>query len=81
MHKLYLSIKDQLSILESGLSIHNRILKSVQISESKVDSENESNLENLKHMNQLNEHLVECLKLIELELNQRWSKFSQTSSI
>lgn len=81
MHKLYLSIKDQLSILESGLSIHNRILKSVQIADNKFDSENESNLENLKHMNQLNEHLVECLKLVEHELNQRWSKFSQTSSI
>lgn len=76
MHELYLSIKNQLGVLESGLSIHNRILKNVQFTENKLDTENENIIENLKHMNQLNEHLIECLRLIEQELNDRWSKFS-----
>jgi hypothetical protein len=82
MQQLYHSIKDQLEILESGLSIHNRILKSVsQMAESsKQDGETESNSENLKHMNQLNEHLNDCLGIIEQELNDRWSKFNSMNT-
>ena len=83
MQQLYLSIKDQLNVLESGLSIHNRILKSVtQMSESgvKQDGDSEANVENLKHMNQLNEHLIECLGMIEQELSERWSKFSSLNN-
>lgn len=83
MQQLYLSIKDQLNVLESGLSIHNRILKSVtQMNESggKQDGDSEANMENLKHMNQLNEHLIECLGMIEQELSERWTKFSSLNS-
>ena len=72
LNQLYHSMKEQLEILESGLSIHNRILKNVQLNENSFDN----NSENFKHMNQLNEHLIECLKLIELELSERWSKYS-----
>lgn len=90
LSQLYQSIKDQLNVLESGLSIHDRILKDVEIrfrdlsanvgingnltSRSSEPSENYS--EHIKHMNELNKHLIECLKIIENELNERWSKFS-----
>jgi hypothetical protein len=95
-NQLYASIRDQLSILESGLSIHDRILKrlnesrrqemfqatamlnsthhhhqptQISLSELNMDS-------SFAHMNELNEHLIKCLKLIENELNERWSKFN-----
>lgn len=77
MNQFYTSVKDQLCVLESGLSIHERNLQRAQIAESKGDNtENENVLENLKHMNQLNEHLTECLRHIEHELNERWNSLS-----
>jgi hypothetical protein len=134
MHQLYLCIKDQLNVLESGLSIHDRILKSVEIGpkheqSSSFSGPNHSNVSNsgggssgsgsgqssnnstasntlnlnnpklsesngpmmnafnygnsrpgkyldmqtLKHMTELNIHLIDCLKLIENELSEKWS--------
>ena len=89
--QLYASIREQLSVLESGLSIHDRILKRINasrkemllhaanehINEANVLSLDELNLgSNFEHMNELNMHLIECLRLIENELNERWSKFN-----
>ena len=91
-NQLYSSIKDQLSVLESGLSIHDRILKRINESRQErlmqVANENLNDVQfnvgleeinansNCDHMNELNTHLIECLKLIENELNERWSKFN-----
>lgn len=94
LHQLYLSIKDQLNVLESGLSIHDRILRDVEIKFSKDLAEfgnetftetsatasstnkyQKNYVEHIKHMNELNKHLIECLKLVTLELNERWAKF------
>lgn len=104
LHQLYMSIKDQLNVLESGLSIHDRILRDVEAKFSKdlsslisgtgesssvtnssnSESTSSSNgggkyqkncVEHIKHMNELNRHLIECLKLVTLELNERWAKF------
>ena len=91
-NQLYTSIKDQLSILESGLSIHDRILKRLNESRQEMQhvtminenlgvnnyatNSSELNLDSsFAHMNELNVHLIKCLKLIENELNERWSKF------
>ncbi len=97
-HQLYMSIKDQLSVLESGLSIHDRILRDVEAhfrdgnnsatngsngqSSSRSDtnssggnSDNKNYFDHIKHMTELNRHLISCLKIIENELNDRWSKF------
>ena len=83
-----------MSILESGLSIHDRILKRLNESRQElqqvamINNENatsstcQTNMNELNlnssfdHMNELNVHLIKCLKLIENELNERWSKFS-----
>ncbi len=93
-NQLYASIRDQLSILESGLSIHDRILK--RLNESRRQEMFQANVmlnsahhqptqlslselnmdSSFAHMNELNEHLIKCLKLIENELNERWSKFN-----
>jgi hypothetical protein len=99
-HQLYVSIKDQLSVLESGLSIHDRILRDVDIhfrdgcggsSSSSAgassrggdaggaggfNGDNKNYFDHIKHMTELNRHLINCLKIIEDELNDRWSKFS-----
>ena len=96
-HSLYLSIREQLSVLESGLSIHDRILKDVemhfrdsglqsssanyskqQVAETVTEANGEarSYFDHIKHMTELNRHLINCLKIIENELNDRWSKFS-----
>jgi hypothetical protein len=93
---LYSSIREQLNVLESGLSVHGRILKEVEtkyclnfnilinnnINEDEDNNapisaslNNDSNYEHIKHMNQLNKHLIGCLKKIENELNERWAKF------
>jgi hypothetical protein len=99
-HQLYLSIKDQLSVLESGLSIHDRILRDVEVhfrdgnsaatnggsgagqtsrsdtNGSNGNSDTKNYFDHIKHMTELNRHLINCLKIIENELNDRWSKFS-----
>lgn len=113
VHQLYLSIKDQLNVLESGLSIHDRILKDVEqnfrdttsssnnggssssgtllvnntmshgvLTQSSIfagsgggNSNNKNFSDHIKHMIELNRHLISCLKVIEDELNDRWSKF------
>lgn len=81
-YQLYMSIKDQLNVLESGLSIHDRILKDVEArfkdltsANAEIDSKYLKNFEHIKHMKELNKHLIDCLRVIENELNERWSKF------
>ncbi|CAF0772075.1 unnamed protein product [Brachionus calyciflorus] len=71
--QLYSSIKSQLSVLESGLSIHDRILTNIE--DSLMDSPSENLTEHIKHMNELNKHLIECLRIVHNELDDRWSKF------
>ena len=71
-NQLYLSIKNQLSVLESGLSIHDRIL--VQIEEN-LTNPSENVADHLAHMNELNKHLIECLRNIQEELEDKWSNF------
>lgn len=90
LNQLYLSIREQLNVLESGLSIHDRILKDVEVRFRDMTSNGTGNSnsngngradsmenysEHIKHMNELNGHLIDCLKIIENELNERWSKF------
>jgi hypothetical protein len=76
---LYISIKDQLDVLKVGLNLHDGILKELNSNNRKFcDDHHESNnnvknQKNYEHMNQLNGHLVDCFKLIDNELNERWS--------
>ena len=83
LYQLYMSIKEQLEVLESGLNIHDRILKEIEIKykdlkldENDLDSKQLKNYEHIKHMIQLNIHLIDCFKMIENELNEKWTKFS-----
>ncbi len=78
MNQLYVSFKEMLEVLESALSMHGRALHKVGAPAVSNTNENErdSFVEDLKHMNQLNDHFKECLKLVEHELNEQWTKFS-----
>jgi len=78
MNQLYLSFKEMLEVLDNALGIHERDLYKVGEPPVSNNSENErdSFMEDLKHMNQLNDHFKECLKLVNRELNEQWAKFS-----
>lgn len=75
--QLYLSVREQLRMLKQGLDFHDEILKDLN---KKLETENEiTNIElkyqkDYENMFQLNEHLIDCFKIIETELNERWSK-------
>ena len=64
-------------MLKQGLDFHDEILKDLN---KKLETENEiTNIElkyqkDYENMFQLNEHLIDCFKIIETELNERWSK-------
>ncbi|RNA21801.1 dedicator of cytokinesis 3 isoform X1 [Brachionus plicatilis] len=70
--QLYLSIKSQLGVLESGLSIHDRILSEI---EENLSNPSETMSDHVAHMNELNKHLIECLRNVQEELEDKWSKF------
>jgi hypothetical protein len=61
-YQLYLSIKSQLNVLESGLTVHNRVIKNL-ISTNQNDN-------NYDNMIELNKHLSSCLNLLNSELDE-----------
>ena len=80
LNQLYTSIKEQLKILENGLTIHDRILKNIELSyKNEYDSiggKYSKNIEHIKHMNELNNHLINCLKILMNELDEKWTKIN-----
>ena len=75
-YQLYQSIKSQLNVLESGLTIHNRVIKHIVTSnvnakdDEELNGHSENKENNFEHMNQLNKHLVSCLNLLNSELDE-----------
>ena len=61
-YQLYLSIKSQLNVLESGLTIHSRVIKHLISNDSNDDN-------NYDNMIELNKHLSSCLNLLNSELD------------
>jgi hypothetical protein len=80
LNQLHLSIREQLKILENGLMIHDRILKNIELGYKTEHDSNggkySKNIEHIKHMNELNNHLINCFKLLTNELDEKWSKIT-----